>query len=195
MSGNLDQATHSRSIAFYPTHSIDIPDTPDTRWGNLYIHPITKKELCDVTGATSPAQQSRNGENIVTHTHHEQRYVPTEADIDIRPVIFHQTVVYTGDSGSRDMMTYPISVDYHSRRSSGYTDLDIDNGETVIASVPATPGTYSVYMWEKFDDGHWNDHWICTIIGGSPNEPDQKVAGDPGYWLGIALDKMGYNDD
>lgn len=105
-------------------------------------------------------------------------------EIVARPILYHEVVVGT-TRNSRYRTVTPISTTFDYGVAGGYVDDKLYDGETIVACVPATPGSYAVYAVSRTEHDDVNEE-VClgSVIGGDVNAP--KVF-DASLWAAEAL--------
>ena len=92
-------------------------------------------------------------------------------EIETRPILYHEVSVW-GSSGRRGQTITPICVccDY----GEDVATAKLRDGDTIIACVPATEGSYCVYAYasKNIDTNTPTEECLGAIIAGNRNTPD-----------------------
>lgn len=105
--------------------------------------------------------------------------------IEVRPILYHEVVVGTAGHNRRRTVT-PVSAEFDYGVTDGYIDDELCDGETIVACVPATPGSYTVYAVSRtpYHRGVDTEWCLGSVIGGDVAAPKDFDAGD---WMEKAL--------
>lgn len=105
--------------------------------------------------------------------------------IEVRPILYHEVVVGTSEHGRRRTVA-PVSTEFDYGVADGYVDDELHDGETIVACVPATPGSYTVYAVSRTPRRCGVDTEWClgSVIGGDVTAQKEFDVAD---WMGKAL--------
>ena len=92
-------------------------------------------------------------------------------EIETRPILYHEVSVW-GGSGRRGQTIKPICACYD--YGEGMLSAELRDGDTIIACVPATPGSYCVFAYACRDTDKNTPPEVClgAVVAGDRNAPD-----------------------